>query len=214
MGTDVPHLITGNAVDNRIEGRGGDDRIDGGEGLDRVVFSGLRNQHAWRWDATSLLVTGPAAQGVDSLANVERLVFEDRVVAFDVQANQGAGRAALLATGLLGPAALADAALMKTLTAYFDAGKGLLDAAVLLAGGPVLADLAGGAGHAALVRLLYRNVTGVAEPTSSQIAPYVAMLDSGRYSVPEFVAQAVVLDLLAVRIDLAGLALRGLELSA
>ena len=214
VGTDGPDLITGNAVDNRLEGRGGDDRIDGGEGLDRVVFGGLRSQSTWRWDATSLLVTGPEAQGVDSLVNVERLVFVDRVVAFDVQANQGAGRAALLAAGLLGPAALSDAALMKTLTAYFDSGKGLLDAAVLLAGGSVLAELAGGTGHSALVRLLYRNVTGVAEPTTAQIAPYVAMLDAGRYSVPEFVAQAVALDLLAVRIDLAGLALRGLELSA
>ena len=83
-----------------------------------------------------------------------------------------------------------------------------------VAGRRGLAELAGGTGHSALVRLLYRNVTGVAEPTTAQIAPYVAMLDAGRYSVPEFVAQAVALDLLAVRIDLAGLALRGLELSA
>ena len=69
-------LITGNGADNRLWGRGGDDLIDGQGGIDSAVFSGQRAQYSFTvLDGNRVRVTGP--DGVDTLANVERLVFDD-----------------------------------------------------------------------------------------------------------------------------------------
>jgi hypothetical protein len=77
-------LITGNGADNWIWGRAGDDLIDGQGGIDSAVFSGQRAQYSLTaLDGDRVRVTGP--DGVDTLAGVERLVFDDIVVDWPLQ---------------------------------------------------------------------------------------------------------------------------------
>ena len=217
VGTHAPDTIIGNALDNRLEGRGGDDHIEGGAGLDHAVYAALRGDYSWRLDAGVRLVSpvqalsgGPADTGTDTLIDVERLQFADLSVAFDVQAESAAGRAALLSAALAGPSILNDQTLVGRVIAYFDQGHTLQEGVRVLLGAGVVADLAGGHDHVSVVRCLYRNVTGAAEPTAVQLAPYQAMLDRGTLGLDAFIAQAATLTPLQDRIGLTALALMGL----
>ena len=73
--------IAGNAADNRIDGHGGNDTIDGGAGVDTVVFHGIFAAYTLTTLSTnSVRVVGP--DGTDTLTNVEKLAFDDQVLAW------------------------------------------------------------------------------------------------------------------------------------
>jgi len=82
--------FVGNAADNTFRGRGGSDTIDGAGGTDSALFSGARSAYTLTALAgNGVRVSGP--DGVDTLSNVERLVFDDQTVTWpipdDFQAN-------------------------------------------------------------------------------------------------------------------------------
>ena len=74
-------VINGNAYDNVLKGYGGNDKIDGGQGTDTVYLSGLKSQYQITRNGTSITTSGP--DGIDTLLNVERLVFDDKALGFD-----------------------------------------------------------------------------------------------------------------------------------
>ncbi|WP_188914870.1 DUF4214 domain-containing protein, partial [Salinarimonas ramus] len=69
---------------DRITGGMGDDTLFGGDGTDFAYYSGARADHVVTRGADGLAnaVTGP--EGADTLATIERLVFTDGVIAFDL----------------------------------------------------------------------------------------------------------------------------------
>lgn len=75
-------LIEGDEDNDALIGGAGDDTIDGGTGLDVAVFAGARDQYVVErvidGAPTEVRVTGP--DGVDTLTNVERLTFDNRIV--------------------------------------------------------------------------------------------------------------------------------------
>jgi FG-GAP-like repeat len=72
-------MMTGNSADNQFQGRGGNDTMDGMGGVDTAVFSGLRSQSTLiPLDGNGVRVTGP--DGADTLANVDKLTFNDQTV--------------------------------------------------------------------------------------------------------------------------------------
>ena len=73
--------IIGNSADNTIRGNGGNDSIDGGGGTDSAVFSGLRSAYTLT-DLGGGGVRVSGSDGVDTLASVERLVFDDQTVSW------------------------------------------------------------------------------------------------------------------------------------
>ncbi|MFO1083849.1 MAG: M10 family metallopeptidase C-terminal domain-containing protein [Reyranellaceae bacterium] len=76
---DGSDTLTGSAADNTFKGNRGDDTIDGGAGTDTAIFSGLRSAYTLTdLGSKGVRVTGP--DGSDTLANVERLRFDDGVV--------------------------------------------------------------------------------------------------------------------------------------
>jgi hypothetical protein len=76
-------IFVGNAADNIFRGRGGNDTIDGGGGTDSAIFSGLRSAYTFTALAgNGARVSGP--DGVDTLSNVERLVFDDQTVTWPI----------------------------------------------------------------------------------------------------------------------------------
>ncbi|WP_188914836.1 DUF4214 domain-containing protein [Salinarimonas ramus] len=69
---------------DRITGGMGDDTLFGGDGTDFAYYSGARADHVVTRGADGLAnaVSGP--EGADTLATIERLVFSDGVIAFDL----------------------------------------------------------------------------------------------------------------------------------
>ncbi|MFC7651868.1 DUF4214 domain-containing protein [Pseudoduganella danionis] len=59
--------------------------VDGGSGSDTVVLPGPRDSYQINQNGSSLLVQSKAfAGGTDTLTNVERLLFDDGAVAYDI----------------------------------------------------------------------------------------------------------------------------------
>lgn len=79
--------IGGNSYANILRGYGGNDRIDGGAGLDTAVFSGFASQYSKTVSGTAVSINGP--DGLDTLLSIERLQFDDKSIAFDINGNAG-----------------------------------------------------------------------------------------------------------------------------
>ena len=106
-----------------FRGGGGNDTIDGRAGVDRAEFGGPRNAYAIARDTReplALTVTHQAggADGVDSLRDVELLIFSDRVIGFGLRAEQ----VARVATVLWTPAILASRELLAKGLSFYDVG--------------------------------------------------------------------------------------------
>ena len=75
--------IFGTAAGDLLAGTAGNDRVDGGGGLDHFSLSSKASENTVeRLPDGTVRVSGPA--GIDTLVNVERLVFQDKALAFDV----------------------------------------------------------------------------------------------------------------------------------
>ncbi|MBK6296470.1 MAG: Ig-like domain-containing protein [Rhodoferax sp.] len=98
-GNELDNLITGNAENNAITGLGGNDALNGGDGddtlnggsgndtidggdrLDTVVYSGVRANYVVTLnEATATYTVVSAAEGSDTVKNVELFRFSDGVV--------------------------------------------------------------------------------------------------------------------------------------
>jgi serralysin len=66
----------------------GDDVIFAGGGLDSVIFQGGRSAYRVQKDSTGISVTS-SVEGSDRLYGVERLLFSDSAVAFDIDGSAG-----------------------------------------------------------------------------------------------------------------------------
>lgn len=80
------HLM-GNSHGNVLHGGGGNDVINGGGGTDTAVFSGHSSTYAIQRNGTTITVSG--AEGMDTLQQVERLSFSDKMMAFDLSGTAG-----------------------------------------------------------------------------------------------------------------------------
>ncbi|PYG32607.1 beta strand repeat-containing protein [Pelagimonas varians] len=69
--------IDGGSGNDLISGGEGDDVIDGEAGDDTVVFDGSITEYVVSVNGNSTTVAGNAAQGTDSLTDIETLVFDD-----------------------------------------------------------------------------------------------------------------------------------------
>lgn len=199
------------------EGRGGndvilpgsgDDEVDGGPGRDTVVFGDDRSAFTVRHESGAIVVSH-SGEGRDRLIAVERLRFDNVSLAFDLDGDGTAGKAARVIGTLLGRAALADAALVGGVISLLDQG---LDAQSLIAAAlatPQFLQVAGSASSEDLVALVFRNLLGIV-PTADQSRPFVALLDSGAVSRAALIDAAAQLEITAARIDLVGLGETGL----
>jgi hypothetical protein len=89
-GNAVANSIGGGAGKDLLRGGGGDDHLDGGAGLDTAVYAGARAGYTVTQNGAGLLVTDKSGlEGSDTLAGVERLLFADGALAFDVDGVAG-----------------------------------------------------------------------------------------------------------------------------
>ena len=89
-GNAVANSIAGGAGNDTLRGAGGDDRLDGGAGLDTAVYAGARDGFTIARNDAGLTVTDKnGAEGSDTLAGIERLLFADGALAFDTDGVAG-----------------------------------------------------------------------------------------------------------------------------
>jgi Ca2+-binding RTX toxin-like protein len=71
--------LYGGANPDALIGGLGNDYLDGGDGLDVAIFAGSITAYSVDYTGPNLIVTGP--DGIDTLVNIERLQFDDLVLA-------------------------------------------------------------------------------------------------------------------------------------
>ncbi|MCS0588952.1 M57 family metalloprotease [Massilia norwichensis] len=90
VGNAVANSISGGGGNDLLRGGGGDDRLDGGAGRDTAAYDGARAGYTVTRTDTGLRVTDRSGvEGSDSLAGIERLLFADGALAFDVDGVAG-----------------------------------------------------------------------------------------------------------------------------
>jgi methionine-rich copper-binding protein CopC len=209
-GADVISALAGN---DSLTGGGGDDQLDGGAGTDIARYSGKAAEYRVSGSlAGGLTVTDNSAgrDGTDRLSGIERLGFSDGSLAFDLGATDAGGRTALMLSALLGPqAALSNPSWTGIGLSLFDSGQSMASVASLLVSSGLVAQLAGGASHAAFVPWLYKNVVG-STPSADVAAGFVALLNNGTYTQASLLTLAAELPLNQSAVNLVGLAGTGI----
>ena len=81
-GTELNDVLVGTISNDLLARKGGNDIINGLAGVDTAAFSGNRANYTVSKTTTGLTVSS-SAEGIDTLANVERLKFADTAIAFD-----------------------------------------------------------------------------------------------------------------------------------
>ncbi|MBI5276280.1 MAG: VCBS repeat-containing protein [Burkholderiales bacterium] len=205
-----PHWVGGTVGDDELQGTAGadeiagfagDDSINGGAGVDFARYSGNRDDAGLTPGNATWFVTAPGS-GADALVEVERLQFDDTWVALDIDGP--AGQVARILGALFGPAAVANPGYVGIGLDFLDSGMSYSDLVTLAV------SLFGPRSHAAFVNSVYSNVVGVA-PAPAELAHFVGLLDAGAFTQSSLAFLACETELVAVRIDLAGLAASGLE---
>lgn len=84
----VSALATGTAGNDLLAGGRGA-RIDGGAGIDTVQYGGFWGEYTIGKQGEAFTVSHGRAGPVDTLAGVERLLFEERAIALDIDGNGG-----------------------------------------------------------------------------------------------------------------------------
>jgi serralysin len=89
-GNEVDNDIAGGAGNDVLKGEGGNDKLAGGAGLDTAVYAGAHDGYLLAQSGTNMLVTDKSgAEGVDTVMGVERYVFDDGALAFDLTGSAG-----------------------------------------------------------------------------------------------------------------------------
>lgn len=206
VGTSTGDVVMGNDANNTFTGGGGMDTLTGGAGVDTAVYQGPRA------DYTGMVLAGAPIKvvdgllgrdGTDTLASVERLVFADQCLAFDLDGT--AGQAARLIGVLLGPQTLGVRDLVGKVIAWLDTGSTPAELAAL----GLDAMLGPQRTQAETAHLLVGNVFGMALPALEETV--TGWLRTGLWTETALTVMAAGLDEVAARINLVGLQQTGLE---
>jgi Ca2+-binding RTX toxin-like protein len=205
QGSDFGDRLVGSAGGNRLRGDAGDDTLDGGAGIDTGVYGGARADYTVTRTPSGMTVEdGAGSDGIDTLANIERLQFSDTSLAFDMGVSESGGKTALLLGACLGKNGPGNMPLAGALLDYFDAGRTLLDATTLLVDAGVVAQLAGGADDRHFVDWVWRNLTET-QPDAETEATLMSFIGSGLLTQATLLATAAELSINQDHIGLIGL---------
>jgi serralysin len=195
-------VIVGNFSNNVITGGLGGDTIDGDAGIDQAVYTenfidvSLVNSGTF-WNIAS-------GTDKDTLRNIERLKFNDKHIALDLDGN--AGKTIKLLGLLLGK----DQATNKT---NVGVGLKILDNGMpyeQLMQAALDVVLGANASSLSVVEMIWENLIGPPTPADN-ISQYSALIDNGTYTAAELAIVAANHSLNTTAIDLVGLASTGVE---
>ena len=89
--------LTGDAGNNLVSGSTGNDIIEGGAGTDTVWYAGVRASYAIAWITGGVTITS-AADGIDTLKNVEFARFSNQTISLAPPISGGPGNDTLTGT--------------------------------------------------------------------------------------------------------------------
>lgn len=191
----------GGAGNDALFGTTGNDAVDGGAGFDTLYLHVDRAQATLSVGAAGLTGVSSTASGNDTLSSVERLVFADKRLAFDLGAEQSAGKAArLIGAAFDAPAIAAHPDWMGAGIGVFDQGASLLDVC------RQVVSMMGNADNQSFVNTVYTNVAGVA-PGAAELQHFTSLLEGsgGTLSRAALLELAALADVNEVNIGLVGL---------
>lgn len=183
--------------------------FDGGSGVDTVTYTQARSNYTLTKYSSTFQYEGftvknstaPSSVSADNMTRVERFIFSDKKLAYDLNGN--AGNVAKILGAVFGKAAVAN-------KEYVGIGLQLLDGGMSYSElGALAVSVAGASTPEAIVDKLYLNVLGTL-PTASQKAPYVQLLNDGMAS-GDLVTLAADTTFNQTNIGLTGLITTGLE---
>jgi Ca2+-binding RTX toxin-like protein len=205
IGTSHDDVLIGNSQNNQFTPGKGNDWIDGSDGLDTVYLSGKKNDFVLnQTDSVLELWSSSASTGLKTISHVERLIFQDLAIAWDLDGN--AGQVAKILGVVFGREAVKN-------TQYAGIGLSLMDQGfsyLQLMNLAIEAKLGIGASHAQLINLLYQNLLQI-PADSGAIAYWSGQLTHGTYTQSSLAVMAADLDLNKQNINLTGLMVNGME---
>jgi len=158
-------------ANDTFKGQPGTDLIDGGLGTDTVVYSGPLEQYTVNKSGNRYIVSEPTgSDDTDYLTSIERLKFNDKSLAIDIDGN--AGTTAKILGAVFGKASLSNKNYVGIGLSFLDSGWTYDN----LAG--VALEAAGAKTNDQIVSLLWTNVIGT-KPTAADKQPFIALLENG-----------------------------------
>lgn len=199
--------IIGGIGPDTLDGGGGIDSLIGGPNIDTAVFHGVRSAFSVSPVGSGF---GVQASTIDSdvLTGIERLAFDDTFVALDLDGH--AGVVAKVIGAIFGAQYLTNRSFVGIGLSLVDSGMSEQELVGLAAGTDFFAQVAGSHSNTDFVKLVYKNVVGIA-PSASELTYYVGLLNDGTFTQASLGLLACELDLTKVRIDLVGLGHSGIE---
>jgi hypothetical protein len=213
VGSPFDDLIIGSDEPNRLYGNGGSDILNGNGGLDWAFFGGRRS--AWLLEplpGTSnwFVSARDGFSGAAEIRRVERVRFDDKVVAFDLTRNDNAGKALLLIGAVLGrDATLSKAALLGQVIDLFDQGFTMQQLAGAVMRLPIWGGVLTATNSAEDIARHLLKINKGTDPTAAEIAT-AAQAISGQVQ-GTYLATLAATDANVAKIDLVGLAATGFE---
>jgi len=201
--------LYGESGNDSLRGGAGDDFLSGGDGRDSAIFASARGDAILARMGAGLQVQ--TAEGTDQLVSIERLVFSDRRIAFDL-IDGNAGSATLMIGAVLGRGALTNASLVSAVVGFFDDGMSITTFSELMVASGLLGALAGGNSNTAVSRLLLANILNTT-PDEALVSAVAGLVDAGDFTQASLLATAAQLDFNRANVDLVGLSTAGLELA-
>lgn len=196
--------LIGSAGDDKFIHIDGHSKFFGNGGLDVAHLPDNRSAYkvSVNKNHTSVTKNGAIPDKID-LTDINRIKFSDYSIATDISGN--AGKTAKILGAVFGKAEVSN-------KAYAGIGLNLLDSGLTYESLMQLAldtKIGSGASNTAVVELLWKNLVGAA-PSTTDIAPFVQDLESGRITRSGLAVYAAELDLNAQNIDLIGISTAGL----
>jgi Ca2+-binding RTX toxin-like protein len=205
--------LLGMAGNDTFVGGAGNDTFDGGTGVDTTVYGGNRADFTLTKISTGYTLTDTKnSEGTDTLLNIERVKFGDKLIAIDLLPN-GHTAQALEFIGIVAPSLLSSPSVVSLILSFFDRGSSLHDVCQTAIDVGLISSVAGSGSNAALAAMVYRNIFG-SEADGATVDWLAGFMDgrSGSYSQADFMAIVSELDVNQMHINLVGLQQTGIEL--
>ena len=169
-GNEADNVLSGNEGNDILIGMSGNDTYQGGNGIDTVVLNGSKDNFTLQKTEEGFLISGQIGnEGDDQMMDIERIVFNDKGLALDIDGNAGS-LAKLLGT-VFGANSINNTEFVKIGLSLFDDGNTQEQLASIALKAASVNE------SEEIVTIIWRNLFE-SEPTPEQIRPYIDQLDN------------------------------------
>jgi hypothetical protein len=184
--------------------------VEGTDGVDTYTFQGDSTEYTLNFDENTVVATSTLLNNIEfNLDQHERVVFDDKAIAYDLVDNGAAGQVYSVLAAAVGVADVTSVLMGKAL-AYKDTGFTKKQLAELVVNSTAFAEDAGGVSNETFVKNVFLNVVGRAS-TLAETAHYVGVLEKGNQTKADLLVMASNLESFQTTIDLVGMQTTGVD---